>query len=261
MRLKVLIVPFFIVMILVLGIGYIKPDLDVIMVKKEQIATKEAQVANIDVILANIHSLNSSLDTEREAEQFMYRYLPETLNQEQVIDAFNFLAVQSGLAITKMEVEQPTAIVAAEPLTDASSNTFVTGANTLGDSGIITPAPPVSARTFILKGSVMGSYENIKALFDRLAYIERFQKIRLFSLATAEKTEIPGVVTAPDSLVGVFETEYSYLPPKHLASALGMPIFLQSKFDFSNVNSLLNRLTSHVPMLEKGETGKPNPFQ
>lgn len=262
MRFKVLIVPFFIIMILVLGIGYIKPDFDVIAAKKAEIAKSEAQVANIEAVLANINSLNSSLNTQSEAEKFMYRYLPDTLDQEQVIDAFNFLAVQSGLAITKMELKQPIEKIAYEPLIDPSANAFVTGGDALADPNAPVPAPPVIAKTFILKGSVAGPYESIKAFFDRLAHIERFQEIRLFSLeASAKDFSGTATTTSPDSLTGVFEAEYGYLPSQPIASALSMPIFLQSKFDFSNVSSLSNQITSPLPELEKGETGKPNPFQ
>jgi Tfp pilus assembly protein PilO len=263
MRFKVLIVPFFIVMILVLGIGYIKPDVDAILAKKAEIASSEAQVANIEAVLANIDSLNGSLDTQQEAEKFMYRYLPDTLDQEQAIDAFNFIAVQSGLAITKMELRQPIEKAAPEPLIDPSANAFITGGDVLGGSAA--PAPPVLVKTFILRGSVTGPYESIKAFFGRLAHIERFHEVRLFSLEASQETAAPGSGTAgtalSDSLTGVFEAEYGYLPPKPVPSALSMPIFLQSKFDFSNVSRLLDTITSPLPVLEKGETGRPNPFQ
>jgi len=79
MRLKVLIVPFFIILILILGIGYIKPDFDSMRMKKAAIAVSEAQGADMETIIANISSLNSSLDTGQNAEQFIYRYLPYSL--------------------------------------------------------------------------------------------------------------------------------------------------------------------------------------
>jgi len=116
MRLKVLIVPFFIVMILILSIGYIKPDFDTIQIKKAEKASKELKVTNIDTVTNNISSLNSALDTQLETEKFAYQYLPEVLDQEQVIDAFNFLANQSGLAITKMDLDRPIEVLAPEPV-------------------------------------------------------------------------------------------------------------------------------------------------
>ena len=258
MRLKVLIVPFFIVMILILSIGYIKPDFDTIQIKKAEKASKELKVTNIDTVTNNISSLNSALDTQLETEKFAYQYLPEVLDQEQVIDAFNFLANQSGLAITKMDLDRPIEVLAPEPVIAAPAPSILSPAGSAVEEVPIVPAAPAVAKVFILKGSVAGQYENIKTFFNQVSHIERFQKIRLFSIE-AEETNAADDTTG--NLIGTFEAEFGYVPPKPLASALGMPIFLQSKFDVSNVDTLLTQLTSSIPALEKGETGRPNPFQ
>jgi Tfp pilus assembly protein PilO len=263
MRFKILLVPFFLIVILILCIGYIKPDFDTIFAKKEELSVKKDQVANMENVLENVKSLNNSLDTNQDAEKFMYRYLPLTLNQEQVIDAFNFIANQSGLVITDMELKQMAGKVAEEPLIDSTARSFVAGGKSLESSNIPYPAPKASAKTFVFKGSIVGPYANIKAFFERLSHIERFQHIRSFSIKTSEKTE-SGTGTIEqnkNNLIGAFEAEYDYLPPRVVASALGIPIFLQSEFDFSSVSALISKITNPIPALEKGVSGKPNPFQ
>ncbi|MFZ2300037.1 MAG: hypothetical protein WAW00_02805 [Candidatus Moraniibacteriota bacterium] len=260
MRLKILIVPFLVVMILVLGIGYIKPDLETIQLKKAEVVAKNALVANIDTVLANIGSLNKSLDEARDSEKFAYRYLPETLDQDRVIDAFNFLATQSGLVITEMDLKQPPAAIREEALLTPAESTFVTGANAAPGSAP-TIVPVVTAKTFILTGSVRGSYENIKAFFDRLAHIERFQKVRLFSIGIDAQSVSPEGVVNTSDLKGTFAADFGYLPTKPVISALDIPIFSRSNFDLSGLNTLTSRITDAVPVLEKGQTGKPNPFQ
>lgn len=262
MRLKVLILPFFIILILILGIGYIKPDFDSMQTKKAEIAANEVRMANIESVIANIGSLNGSLDTEREAEQLMYRYLPYTLDQEQMIDTFNFLANQSGLIVEKMELKQPTEAAPEAPLIDdPAAETLVAGGESPDVSGAsAVPAPPVTVKTFVLKGGVTGSYENIKAFFDKISRIERFQKVNFFSMEAAEKTDSPDTENGPKGLVGTFEASFGYLPSRSIASAIGLPVFLQSKFDFSNIEKLSDQLTNPLPALQKGETGKPNPF-
>lgn len=249
MRLKILIPPFLIVMILILAIGYIKPDFDVLQTKKVDIIAKETAVANVDTVVANIASLNDSLDTGQNFEKFAYRYLPDTQSQEQVIDTFNFLVAQSGMIITKMDLKQ-SQVVAAPVIVDES-----------GVISDVSATPPLSVvKTFTFSGSVVGSYENIKAFFDRLAHMERFQKVNFFSIA-AEKIDQSAEAPDTNRLVGTFEAEFGYLPAEPIASALIMPIFLRSKFDFSDVNKLLEQTANTVPTLEKGQTGKPNPFQ
>lgn len=242
MRLKVLILPFLIVMILILLIGFIKPDLDVMQTKKTDIFTKEEAVANMDTVLANADALSGSLDTQSDLEKFAYRYLPSSQNQEQVIDNFNFLATQSGVVITKMELKQPLTKVAIENF-DASG------------VPIVSTSPEM--KTFAFSGNVKGSYENIKAFFDRLVHMERLEQVNLFSIET--NTTVQPLDT--NQLMGTFQAEFGYLPARTSVSALDMPIFRRSKFDFSNVNTLLEQSKDVIPSLEKGQTGRPNPFQ
>jgi len=260
MRLKILIPPLFIVSILILAIGYIKPDFEVMQMKKADIRAKEEAVANMGTIIANVDALNSSLDTRQEFEKLAYRYLPNTQSQEQVIDAFNFLATQSGVVIVKMDLKQSSNQKGAP----AGQTTTLGGGSmeVSAVSGSEAPAP-VAAKTFIFTGSVIGSYENIKAFFDRLAHAERYQKVSFFSLEKSQ--EKAGSAQPLDKnqnlLVGTFEAEFGYLPPEPIASALNMPIARNAEFDFSNANRLLEQMTSAIPTFEKGQTGRPNPFQ
>ncbi|HLC94923.1 MAG TPA: hypothetical protein VJH89_00410 [Patescibacteria group bacterium] len=260
MQLKLLIVPFFIIMILVLGIGYIKPDVDVIKAKKAEILVRETQVAKLNSVLANIESLNSLLDTKQTTEEFLYTYLPATLNQEQVIDAFNFFATQSGLAIanvcviqskSKWSADEALRNVVVEDLMEARED-FIQRTLINVNAGVPVSAPPVRVRSFFLAGSVIGSYENIKSFLERMTHLERFHAIHLFSLeSVAEST----------NLMGSFEIEYGYVPKQSIPSALSMPIFFQPTLDFSTVDTLQNTIKQPLPVLEKGQTGRPNPFQ
>ncbi|MFZ2187601.1 MAG: hypothetical protein WAV46_03210 [Candidatus Moraniibacteriota bacterium] len=245
MRLKILIVPFFLVMALILSIGYIKPDFDAILAKKAEIAAQDEMLANVDSVLNNIRTLNSSLDRDAAAENFVLRYLPYTLNQDQTIDAFNYLAAQSGLIITGMDLKQPPVLVSVEVAANGSP--------------LAAGAP--EAQTFVFTGNVTGSYENIKAFFDRLAHVDRFQKIQSFSLQKNEET----VAATKESgntadLKGTFVTAYGYLPKKPVASALHVPVFLSPELHFSDIAALQAQITN-LSTLEKGPAGKPNPFQ
>ena len=230
MRLKILILPFFLAMSLILSIGYIQPDFDKILDTKNDIATQEASLANMDSVLNNIRVLNSSLDTEQESEKFLLRYLPYSMDQDQVIDAFSFLAAQSGIIVTDMSLKTgATEAAAATPDGSASQNARLS-----------------DVKTFVLTGSVSGSYDSIKPFFDQLAHVGRFQKIQSFSLQKKSgQTEEGGSMT---DLEGSFVAEYGYLPKKSVVSALGMPIFLKSELNFSEVADLKANITT-IPAL------------
>lgn len=245
MKLKILILPFFLVMILILSIGYIKPDFDVIFGKKAEIDTRNASLKDMDSVLNNISTLNNSLDSNAESEQFMLNYLPYAMNQDQTIDAFGFLASQSGLVVSDMDLKK----------IDEVANTTIAL-----DGSIIDDTATSKAKTFQLTGSVLGTYESIKAFYDRLAHISRFQNIQSFSIEKKIDTASPQDKGTVSDLKGTFVVAYGYLPKKSVLSALTIPIFLQSELNFSGVALLKEKITD-TPTLGKDQVGKPNPFQ
>lgn len=258
MRLKVLLAPFLVVMILIISIGYIKPDVETLQIKRSDILSKENVLTDMDAVLSNIRSLNSSLDAAQDSEKFAYRYLPEAIDQDQIIDAFNFLASQSGLTIIAMDLKQPRAAVREEPVVDPSAAPFVTGANTGANPSL---ARTEQMKTFIFTGSVIGPYENIRAFFDRLGHMERFHEVRSLSIVVDPQATSPDGNADPNRLRGTFEATIGYFPKKPVASAFNIPVFKQSKLDLSGITTWVERITSVVPALERGEAGKPNPFQ
>lgn len=247
MQLKILVLPFFLVMTLVLSIWYVKPTFDEILATKADISAQNALIKDTDSVLNNISALNASLDRGSESEQFLLHYLPYTMNQDQTIDAFGYLALQSGLAVSEMDLKKVSEIA---------------NVNIAPDGSVLESAPEDKAKIFQLTGSVLGTYEGMKVFFDRLAHISRFQTIQSFSIEAqkeegAPSPQIEGNVT---NLKGTFVVDYGYLPKKTVLSALSVPVFFQSELNFSDVALLEEKITS-IPTLEKNQTGKPNPFQ
>jgi Tfp pilus assembly protein PilO len=241
MRLKILLVPFFLVMSLILIIGYMKPDFDSIAVKKAAIVTQDGLQAQADTVAANVKSLNNSLDREQESENFMLRYLPMNMNQEQAIDAFNFLASQFGIITLSMDLKK-NADVTVEPI--------------INPDGTVVESSP-EAKTFLFSGEVLGSYSNIKAFFNQLSHIGRFQKVQVFSIERdAQSAQSKGST----DLRGKFTVDYGYLPKARSVSALTRSIFQRPEFNFAEVAELKDKITK-IPELERGPVSRPNPFQ
>ncbi|OIP60026.1 MAG: hypothetical protein CO143_02605 [Candidatus Moranbacteria bacterium CG_4_9_14_3_um_filter_45_14] len=245
MKLKIFILPFFLVMILILSIGYIKPDFDIIFEKKAEINTQDASLKDMDSVLNNISTLNDSLDRNAKSEQFMLQYLPYVMNQDQTIDAFGYLASQSGLVVSDLDLKK----------IDEAANTKIAP-----DGSIVEDTTANKVKTFQLKGSVLGTYENIKTFYDRLSHISRFQNIQSFSIEKKIDSTSPQDKGTVSDLKGTFVVAYGYLPKKSVLSALAIPVFLQSELDFSGVALLKEKIT-YTPTLGKDQVGKPNPFQ
>lgn len=257
MRLKVLIVPFLVVMILILLIGYIQPDVKAIQAKKLVLAAKAEQVVKMETVINNIDALNSALDTQRESEQFVSRYLPKTMDQGRAIDSLNFLAAQSGLLITGLDLKQP-----AKEAVSADEETE----KTVSGDGSVAAAPsfkPPVAKTYAVSVSVIGSYENLKGFFDHISHMDRFHKLTSFEIAKKEKKDAAAPESTADTgeLTGMFQADFDYLPERSAKAVLTAPVFQSSTLDLSVAGEASNRVANPVPELEKPQTGRPNPFQ
>lgn len=247
MNLKMLVVPFFLLMSIILSVGYIKPSLDDILTKKADIVSIDGQLSVIDTVVAHIDQLDQLIDQNKETESFFLQYLPYTMNQEQFIDGFGFLASQKGLYISDMDVK-------------------VTTKNVSSEEENVSPDPSVPARTvytpkeMLFTGSVEGTYENIKAFFALANHLNRFQKMQSFAIERNTKNGSVIAEVDNNNLKGTFVVTYGFLPEKSVVSALSMPLFTNGELKLTEGNALRSLITD-IPLLQKGPSGKPNPFQ
>ena len=260
MRLKILIVPLLIVMILVISIANIKPALDRMQSKKAELAVKSSQVANMKSVIDDIAALNGALDTQPESEQFVARYFPKSMDQWRVIDMVNYVALQSGVLIISLDVKIPPK---ENPL-EASAILLDGTLAPLGPDGLPLVRETPKADSFIIKTSVQGSYENIRSFLTRLSHIDRFHTLRSYGVAINDKLlndpeQTPESILA--SLIGTFEANFDFYGEKSVESAIDLPVFQKSELELTALGEALSRVSNPVPTLEKPATGKPNPFQ
>lgn len=257
MRLKILLVPFLIILVLVLAIGFIRPEILVTQAQRLEIEMKKSQVDSIGIILNNVGSLSSSLDNAKDTELFVQNYLPTSMDQERVIDALNFSALQSGVLVEKIEVLQP-----AEPTVLTQINAEGTEVPIVEVNPDGTPiVPAVTPKNFSTKITVKGSYENIKNFISRSARMDRFYTLKEFSVGLSERDLTNEIVDTANGLQGTFYADYQYLKTQQNNSVLNSEIFTKSAIDVSVLQPTIDWTTNKVPLLEKPTTGKPNPFQ
>lgn len=256
MRLKILVVPFSILFALILVIGYIKPDAVALQEKRVLLETKIAQQGNLSLILGNIDTLSQAMEQESTTETFVESFIPETMDQERVIDMFNFLASQSGVFAYVMNMEEvqmktpkeeTIQVVAGTPMVDS-----------MGVPVVVASKPKI--RAYSAEVEVRGEYANIRDFFNRLAHMNRLHKMTSFSLVVPkdkpkQDEPVTGVMT------GKFKAEFSYFPVQNIESALNIPVFNRGEFDSIQVQKMRLWADTIVSPLENPETGRPNPFQ
>ena len=264
MQLKIILLPTLVVLSLVLGIGFIKPDYDALTQKRVLLAEKQTQVDKIESVKSNVSTLSGALDSKSDLEQWSLRYYPETMDQERIIDGFNFMAQQSGLIIKAMDmkeiiVEKKEAFDVGGPLTS------IPGQEAEG-MATITPAyiAPVPS-SYVAQVQAKGSYENLKNFMDRLSRMDRMNSLRLVSIGvdkdSKEVTDTGQAAATTEQLVGTFEARFDHIKSPKQQSALGIPVFEQGTLDTTGLEAARTWATSPVPLLDVGQAGRSNPFQ
>ena len=250
MGLKLLVIPGAILIVLVVIIGFVKPDLTVLEEKKNSYEAKLDQSRNMDSLLKNIDSLTASLNNRDEDERFVQNYLPKKMDQGRVIDMFNFLASQSGVAVSIMN------------LSEVDMNRASVTEVYVDPAALVPVAPAVSPESFSVIVTVGGQYENIKDFFQRVAHMNRFHKTRNFSIAASEKNQSGGdKEDTTGTLIGKFEADFDYFDVVTGGNALSLPVFSRERFDPGPLDRVTDWITDTVPSLEKPETGRANPFR
>jgi Tfp pilus assembly protein PilO len=264
MSLRLLMIPFSIVMVLVISIGYIKPDLVMLEEKKQMHILKGEETKTRDGLLAAISNLAGALDAGKNNVDFVKNYVPEKMDQERVIDTYNYLASQSGVAVVLMNVKEVS--IEEKNARDALAATGSVDSTTevLGADGLPTTPPTFSLATegYIISVTVKGQYANIKDFFERVAHMDRIHRTRNFSIAVEDKEASEEILPEEVGvLTGIFEADFDYAPVGTVASAATVPVFTRGTFDVAKIDETRSWVTSIVPALNQPQSGRPNPFQ
>ena len=248
MRLKILMMPLSILISLVVIIGFVKPEIEIFQEKRVQLDTKNAQAQGMATLLENIKTLTTSLETQSGNERFVSEYLPKDLDQERIVDMFNYLATQSGVLVTSMAIKE----VVLSAALDTS------------DEVALDPSLPIVAssrpkiKAYVGNVEVKGDYIGIKTFFDRVNHMNRFHKILNFSviapLDTSEEAA-SGILTAK------LESQFEYFPAQKYDSALSLPVFSKKELGGNDWLSLQDWVKNTVPPLAGSDSGRTNPFQ
>jgi Tfp pilus assembly protein PilO len=262
MQLKIIIVPTLVILALILAIGFIKPDYDTLSQKRALLVEKQGEVARIETVKTNIATLTSQLESKSDLEQWSLRYYPEAMDQERIIDSFNFMALQSGLVIKSMEMKE--IIVEKKETFDVGGPlTSIPGATPDPDMPLVPSYQPPTPNSYVAQVRAKGSYENLKNFMDRLSRMDRMNTLRLMSIGTdtENKETTEETVAATDQLVGTFEARFDHVQNPQEQNALNIPVFEQATLATDGLEKAKARATSAVPVLNVDQSGRANPFQ
>ncbi|MGB3072969.1 MAG: hypothetical protein WBB68_01780 [Candidatus Moraniibacteriota bacterium] len=263
MSLKILLLPVFVILDVILVIGYIKPDASDIFAKRDEIVATEAELAKVDAVSGNIQALGQALASRDEAVSFVDRYYPRALDEERVVDMFNFLAQQSGLIVTGVKI---TKNQATHPTDEAYNEAINSGMTPEQATVYAETAALALPQGYTAAVAVLGAYPNIKDFFNRIHHADRLHETAEFAITQRERDagqteeEITRGIQE-NFLIGTFEANFPYVGAQQASDPLVDPIFQSSAVDFETAEHALTFVTSPLPLLDSGTSGRPNPFE
>ncbi|MFZ1626689.1 MAG: hypothetical protein WAT81_02680 [Candidatus Moraniibacteriota bacterium] len=263
MSLKILILPTLIILDVIITIGYIKPNVDGILAKQIEIQTAKDDLGKVDSIIANIQSIGRSVTGRSEVVSFVEKYYPSVLDEERVVDMFNYLAQQSGIVVNGVDVTMNPEVGASDTTYSDAINSGLTDEEATLMASAAALAAPKSYTTQI---RVIGAYDNIKDFFSRIHHADRLHAVEEFSINKREQGTIDAkdddtAVAQANFLEGTLRAQFPYLGPQRTANALNDPLFQSPNFDFKIAEKAASFVTNPLPMLDAGSTGRANPYE
>ncbi len=264
MNLKILLFPTFVILSVILIIGYIQPDVKNILAKREEEVAKQEMLRNAETIESNIRSLSQALTQKKEIETFVKRYFPESIDEERSLDVINFLAQQTGVVVTGVSMKENPRVKKEVFLVDAigaGADPTALASGTEASVENSAPEPPQSYRVQVM---VMGTYQNLRSFFDRLYHTDRMRAIDDLILSRpsdAERFREEREIIPADFLEGSVTFDFLYVPAESAGNALAQPLFQESSLDFGPANQLVDFVNSPVGDIMPAGPGRSNPFE
>lgn len=263
MSLKILLFPTLIVLSVVLIIGYIKPDIEAILTKRDEEATKTEELRNVETVEGNIRSLSQGLNRKSDLETLVKRYFPESIDQERSLDVINFLAQQTGVAVTGVSMNENPVLQPEQPTPEVAPSADPFAATPEAGTAPI-PAAPEPQRSYRAEIGVMGTYNNLRNFFDRLYHTDRMRvaaELTLQKPSDSERFRQEQEIIPADFLKGTIALDFAYAPAQSTGNALHQPLFQKNTLDLGVANRLVDFVNSPVGDLVPASPGRSNPFE
>ncbi len=263
MSLKILILPTLIILEVIIAIGYIKPNIDDILAKQIEIQTAKDGLSRVDSIIANIQTVGQSIASRAETVNFIEKYYPKKLDEERVIDMFNFFAQQSGIIVTEVNVTPEEAVQTNNTAYDDALGSGKTPEEATLMAEAAALAIPKSYRTEV---TVIGDYANIKDFFSKIHHSDRLHTTEEFTIERRQEDqnkseeEIAAGIQS-SILTGMLKAKFPYMREQKTSDALNNPLFQSTVFDFKTAEQTISFATDPLPTLESSQGGRENPFE
>lgn len=270
MKIKLLLVPSIITLIVVLGIWLVYPAYSNgstgVKDHYDQLKSEKEKLNSILGKSDTASKLFSELDSLGADRDVVYEFVPSDIKESEIIDNLNRMAADSGLLIYGLSVGRPSLEV-------ASPEALVTMGSTSLDvkSPSVTPVVPIlpKAKNFEANIQVSGNYDQIKSFLEKLNVFARYNSIgNIFlkkgvSSAAGGSDNQPVITDTPtlDVLTANIKINFNIVDKTTLSGDnVNDPVFSSSRLDTKIISQIKSQRSGAAMALDIGQQGKANPF-
>lgn len=236
MKLKILLAPSLLALIIILIIWLVMPRYFEDRLKREEFKNETARLNAINEKIEKVNNLMVNLGTNTENQNILFSFLPEKQQEEEIINDLNNIASTEAVSIKNLS------------LIKSPSTSLI-----ISSEGAEAEESEAAIKNFDVDFTVIGTYDKIKNIINKLYKSRRFNKVASLEI-TKNETEAAG-----NNLQVKFILTFSYLKKANVIS-IGSNIFSQDSFNMSVISKINNWKTINVAKIGNISGGRENPF-
>ena len=275
MKIKLLVVPSLIALIVVLSIWLVYPAYSNgstgVRDNYNKLKSEQVKLDSLRGKSGNVSKFTSQLDALSSNKDVLYNFVPESMNESEIVDNLNKMAVDSGLLVYGITINQPklNATTSVAPETLGTTSLSDTSGNI--DSPVASALPTV--KSFETDMSVSGNYLQIKDFLNKANSFARYSDIATLSLktqlltsATGNSSEVapPSVASGgavPSTLMAAITMDFDMLQKATLSNGnVDDPVFSGENLDTQIISKIKDRYNVLALPLSVGQKGNSDIF-
>lgn len=259
MKLKLLLTPILIILSIILLIWFVVPAFSNsantgLLQKNKKFEKEKEKMESVGKKISNVEKLSAEI-VNPEKKDFILGYVPENKKEEMIISSLNSLAKDNGASIIDLSIADAKEAY-VEPIMDMSSNVDEFGQPI--EPILVAPIP--KAKELEVSYSIIGKYENLKTILDKIYRLKRFNKISSVNMGALvlEGGAISDNIKADMVLnFNYFKPDKSsQITPENFVNG----VFESESFDMAVIEGIKNAKSTAIDSVSSGQQGKTNPF-
>lgn len=263
MKIKILVAPALIVFAIWMIIWVLYPAYGDLQNYRQKLSEAQTRLEDIKEKNEKVERLSRDLSQSAETQDILLRYVPSSQKEEEIVDNLNYLASREGLSVYRISVEdkktnQSSAVATKTVAPPAPGTLSASEPSSEGVSVVSEVSRGASPKDMEVKIGLTGTYDKIRAFFNKLAALRRFNNVGSAKITEEIDPE------KEESFAGILKVEtsvaFNYLEKVTSVTNVNDEVFYRDTFDTSVIDGIKNNMSTGMVDLELGSKGRENPF-